>query len=161
MTRADSSIGQRTRAWWRGRPQLPVLLLFISFGRMAEIRPDTFGLLLFNLAWWQVLRGTGRTNILLAAALSGAALLFSARAAVMIVGMGLLLSLLCARKKDVATVGYLVLMAVAFGALVLLGAEIFLSESAFGLLFVSSILALAAWGFAYSWHHSRTHAGTS
>ncbi|MEO6256133.1 MAG: hypothetical protein ABIO69_04920 [Sphingomicrobium sp.] len=99
---------------------LPVLLLFISFGRMAEIRPDTFGLLLFNLAWWQVLRGTGRTNILLAAALSGAALLFSARAAVMIVGMGLLLSLLCARKKDVATVGYLVLMAVAFGALVLL-----------------------------------------
>ncbi|MBA3649905.1 MAG: SdpI family protein [Chthoniobacterales bacterium] len=48
-----------------------------------------------------------------------------------------------------------------FGALVLLGAEIFLSESAFGLLFVSSILALAAWGFAYSWHHCRTHAGTS
>ncbi len=48
-----------------------------------------------------------------------------------------------------------------FGALVLLGAEIFLSESAFGLLFVSSILALAAWGFAYSWHHCRTHARTS
>ncbi|MEO8176471.1 MAG: hypothetical protein ABI626_07410 [Sphingomicrobium sp.] len=99
---------------------LPVLLLFISLGRMAEIRPDTIGLLLFNLAWWQVLRGTGRTNILLAAALSGAALLFSARAAVMIVGMGLLLSLLCARKKDAVTFGYLVLMAVAFGAIVLL-----------------------------------------
>lgn len=48
-----------------------------------------------------------------------------------------------------------------FGALVLLGAQIFLSESAFGLLFVSSILALTTWGFAYSWHHSRTHAGKS
>lgn len=48
-----------------------------------------------------------------------------------------------------------------FGALVLLGAEIFLSESAFGRLLFGSILALAAWGFAYSWHHCRTHAGTS
>jgi hypothetical protein len=99
---------------------LPLLLLFVSLGRMAEIRPDTFGLLLFNIAWWQLLRGTERKNILLAAAFSGAALFFSARAAVMIVGMGLLCAFLCARRKDAATFAYLVLMAIGFGALVLI-----------------------------------------
>jgi hypothetical protein len=99
---------------------LPVLLVFVSFARMAEIRPDTFGLLLFNLAWWQLLRGTERKNILLAAACSGAALFFSARAAVMIVGVGMLCAFLCARKKDWRTFVYLVLMATAFGAIVAL-----------------------------------------
>ncbi|MBA2436678.1 MAG: SdpI family protein [Verrucomicrobiota bacterium] len=44
-----------------------------------------------------------------------------------------------------------------FGGLVLLLAQALLSESAFGLLFIGSILTLAAWGFIYSWHHSRTH----
>ena len=47
-----------------------------------------------------------------------------------------------------------------FGALILLIAQWFLSESAFGLLFVGSILALAAWGIFYSWHHCRTHVAT-
>ena len=47
-----------------------------------------------------------------------------------------------------------------FGALILLVAQFFLSESVFGLLFVVSILSLAAWGFVYSWHHCRTHAAT-
>lgn len=47
-----------------------------------------------------------------------------------------------------------------FGALILLLVQFFLSEQIFGLLFVVSILSLAAWGFIYSWHHSRTHDGT-
>jgi uncharacterized membrane protein len=45
-----------------------------------------------------------------------------------------------------------------FGGLILLLAQFVLSEGSCGLLFVGSILALAAWGFIYSWHHSRTHA---
>lgn len=98
----------------------PFLLLFISFGRMAEIRPDTVGLLLFNIAWWQLLRGTGRKNILLAAAFSAAALFFSARAAVMIVGMGLVCLLLCARRKDMRTLSLLAAMGVGLAAIVLL-----------------------------------------
>jgi uncharacterized membrane protein len=44
-----------------------------------------------------------------------------------------------------------------FGGLVLLVAQLFLSQSFFGALFVGSILALAAWGMVYSWHHCRTH----
>jgi uncharacterized membrane protein len=44
-----------------------------------------------------------------------------------------------------------------FGALVLLLVQFFLSQSTFGVLFVGAILALAAWGIFYSWHHSRTH----
>ncbi len=99
---------------------LPLLLLFVTAGRMAEIRPDTFGLLLFNFGWWWLLRGTGRANMLLAAACSGAALFFSARAAVMIVAMGVLLIYLCARNKDSRTFGYLVLLAVGFAAIVAL-----------------------------------------
>ena len=99
---------------------LPLLFVFVTAGRMAEIRPDTFGLLLFNFGWWWVLRGTGRTNILLAAACSGAALFFSARAAVMIVGMAVMLIYLCVRKKDSRTFGYLVLLALGFGAIVAL-----------------------------------------
>ena len=47
-----------------------------------------------------------------------------------------------------------------FGALILLVAQWLLSERSFGLLFVGSILSLAAWGILYSWHHSRTHAAT-
>ena len=47
-----------------------------------------------------------------------------------------------------------------FGGLILLLAQFVLSEGSFGLLFVGSILVLAAWGFIYSWHHSRTHAAT-
>lgn len=99
---------------------LPLLLLFTGFGRMAEIRPDTIGLLLFNIAWWQLLRGTGRGNILLAALFSAAALAFSARAAVMIVGMGLVCLLLCARRKDWRTLALLALMAVGLAAMLLL-----------------------------------------
>lgn len=99
---------------------LPLLLVFVTFGRMVEIRPDTFGLLLFNTGWWWLLRGTQRTNILLAAAFSGAALFFSARAAVMIVGMALLCAWLCGRRRDVKTFGYLVLLAVGFVTIVAL-----------------------------------------
>jgi uncharacterized membrane protein len=47
-----------------------------------------------------------------------------------------------------------------FGALLLLVAEFFLSQSAFGFLFVTLILLLVAWAFLYSWHHFRTHGAT-
>jgi VIT1/CCC1 family predicted Fe2+/Mn2+ transporter len=47
-----------------------------------------------------------------------------------------------------------------FGALILVVAQVFVSERISGLLFVISILSLAAWGFVYSWHHCRTHVAT-
>ncbi|MGB8340198.1 MAG: SdpI family protein [Chthoniobacterales bacterium] len=47
-----------------------------------------------------------------------------------------------------------------FGGLILFVAQIFLSERIFGIIFVASILLLAAWGFVYSWHHYRTHVAT-
>ena len=47
-----------------------------------------------------------------------------------------------------------------FGALILLFAQLFLSERICNLFFVVSILSLAAWGFVYSWHHCRTHVAT-
>ncbi len=47
-----------------------------------------------------------------------------------------------------------------FGGLILLIAQLFLSEGIFGWLFVVSILSLVAWGFVYSWHHSQTHVAT-
>jgi len=115
---------------------LPLLLLFVTCGRMAEIRPDTFGLLLFNFGWWWLLRGTGRTNILLAAAFSGAALFFSARAAVMIVGTGVLLIYLCVRNRDSRTFGHLVLLAVGFAAIVALA---YASDPATFVLMVTSV----------------------
>jgi uncharacterized membrane protein len=43
-----------------------------------------------------------------------------------------------------------------FGGLILLVAQFFLTESIFGILFLGSVLALAAWSFVYSWHYSRT-----
>ena len=47
-----------------------------------------------------------------------------------------------------------------FGALLLLLAELFLNESAFGILLATLILLLVAWAFLYSWHHFRTHGAT-
>ena len=47
-----------------------------------------------------------------------------------------------------------------FGGLILFVTQIFLSERIFGIIFVASILLLAAWGFVYSWHHYRTHVAT-
>ncbi|MBA3544311.1 MAG: SdpI family protein [Chthoniobacterales bacterium] len=45
-----------------------------------------------------------------------------------------------------------------FGGLILLGAQFFLSQETFGLLFTISISLLVVWVIFYSWHHSRTHA---
>jgi hypothetical protein len=56
---------------------------------MTEIRPDTVGLLLFNFAWLMLVKG--RPNLYAAAALSALAVLFSARAAIMMLGMTILL----------------------------------------------------------------------
>jgi uncharacterized membrane protein len=47
-----------------------------------------------------------------------------------------------------------------FGALLLLAAEFFLSQSAFVFLFATLILSLVTWSFLYSWHHFRTHGAT-
>lgn len=99
---------------------LPFLLLFLIFARMTEIRPDTVGLLLFNAGWWSLLRGSERRHILVGAALAGLALLFSARAAVMIVGMAALCAFLCWRAKDAGTFARLVALALGFGAIVLI-----------------------------------------
>jgi len=63
------------------------MFLFLVFGRMTEIRPDTFRLLLFNAAWFALLMR--RLNV--AALLCGLSLLFSARAAVMAIPMSFLL----------------------------------------------------------------------
>jgi uncharacterized membrane protein len=47
-----------------------------------------------------------------------------------------------------------------FGSLLLLLLQFFVSESTFGILFVSSTALLVAWGFWYSWHHFRTHSAS-
>ncbi len=44
-----------------------------------------------------------------------------------------------------------------FGSLLLLVLQFFLSTSAFGYLFLWSIMLLVVWAFLYSWHYSRTH----
>ena len=47
-----------------------------------------------------------------------------------------------------------------FGSLLLLALQFFLGVSAFGYLFLWSIMLLVVWAFLYSWHHSRTHVKT-
>jgi hypothetical protein len=97
---------------------LPFLFLFLAFGRMTEIRPDTIGLLLFNAGWWLLLKDHSRRNILIAALLAGAALTFSARAAIMAVGMGLLMTWLCTVRRDWTTLKLLVAIGIAFFGLI-------------------------------------------
>jgi hypothetical protein len=63
-----------------------VLAAFIAFARMSEIRPDTFGLLLMNGAWFLLVKKPKRFG--LATILAVASLLFSARAAVCLAGFG-------------------------------------------------------------------------
>lgn len=98
---------------------LPFLLLFLIFGRMTEIRTDTAGLLLFNLGWWLLLRGTERRTMLLAGLCSGLALFFSARAAVMILGFALVATAICVRRRDLGTWIRLALVALGLAAVVL------------------------------------------
>ena len=97
---------------------LPFLFLFIVFGRMSEIRPDTAGLLLFNAGWWLLLKDKSRRNILVAALLAGLALTFSARAAVMAVGMAALMTWLCWQRRDWRTLRLLVGMGIGFFLLI-------------------------------------------
>ena len=47
-----------------------------------------------------------------------------------------------------------------FGSILLLLLQFFLSQDAFGFLFLGSCLALVVWAFVYSWHHSRSHAAS-
>jgi hypothetical protein len=102
------------------RPVLwPFLFAFLVFGRMTEIRPDTIGLLLFNFAWLMLLKG--RPNLYAAAALSALALLFSARAAIMMIGMIILLLWLARTDRRVilrlVSMGMAYLLVVAMVAL--------------------------------------------
>ena len=96
---------------------LPFLFLFLVFGRMTEVRPDTFGLLLFNAAWFALLKGLSRRHMLVAGLLVGLALCFSARAAVMAVGMAVLLAGVCMGRRDQRTLVMLAGMGTAFFAL--------------------------------------------
>ena len=43
-----------------------------------------------------------------------------------------------------------------FGSVLLLVMQFFVSESAFSILFITSVLLLVAWAFGYSWHHFHT-----
>ena len=95
---------------------LPFLLAFLVWGRMAEIRPDTFGLLLFNFGWWWLLKGGERRHILLAALFSGLAVCFSARAAVMGVGMAAACAWLCLSRRDGGTFVRLALLGLGFAS---------------------------------------------
>jgi len=65
--------------------QWPFVLIFVTLARMSEIRPDTFGLLLMNGAWFLLIR----RRPLAAAIVGGLSLLFSARAAIVIIGFGI------------------------------------------------------------------------
>ncbi|HET7710012.1 MAG TPA: hypothetical protein VFK50_10875 [Sphingomicrobium sp.] len=109
---------------------LPVLLLFLVFARMTEIRPDTAGLLLFNTAWWLLLTDTSRRNLLVAALLAGLALTFTARAPVMAIGMGTLMLALCAMRRDHRTPILLTAIGIAF--LGLLALAFFAAPDRFG-----------------------------
>jgi hypothetical protein len=100
---------------------LPFLFVFLVFGRMTEVRPDTVGLLLFNAAWWLLLKESSRRNILIAAILVGLSLTFSARAAVMAVGTGLLMIWLCHERRDYRTLGMLAAIGAAFFGLIGIG----------------------------------------
>ena len=91
----------------------PLLLAFLSLGRMIEVRPDTFGLFLFNVAWAILLTGVTRPKILVAAGVAAASALFSARAPIMLVGLGALCLYLVLARRDYRTLLYLVLMAAA------------------------------------------------
>ena len=109
---------------------LPFLFLFLVFGRMTEVRPDTVGLLLFNAAWWLLLKESSRRNILIVAILVGLSLTLSARAAVMAVGTGLLMIWLCRTRHDVRTINMLLAMAAAFFGLI--GLAFLLAPNAVG-----------------------------
>lgn len=88
------------------RPLLwPFVFMFLIFARMAEIRPDTFGLLLMNAGWFALFK----RRTVLGAVLAGLSLFFSARAAV--VGVGF--ALVCLYASDKAQVRKLMLLAIA------------------------------------------------
>lgn len=91
----------------------PLILSFLTLGRMIEVRPDTFGLFLFNAAWAILLTGATRPKILAAAAVASASALFSARAPIMLVGLGLLCLYLVLARRDYIALLYLTLMGVA------------------------------------------------
>lgn len=108
----------RSAAAQTGRPGLvaavALMLLFVAVARMVEVRTDTFGLLLVNAAWALVLVAASRRRMLLAAALAGFAILFSARAAVMGAVLGACLLVLAARARDGASLRGLVAVAAGF-----------------------------------------------
>lgn len=80
---------------------VPFLLLFLSFGRMTEIRSDSFGLILMAGAWTSLLvERRGRWNILFAILLAAMAAAFSARGVLMAFGLVLAIGAGLAVDRD-------------------------------------------------------------
>jgi hypothetical protein len=85
-----------------------LVVMFLLLGRMTEIRSDTAGLLLFNTGWWMLLWAQSRASgtaerswgTTAAAAIAAASILFSARAAVMMVAFAIVWIVLVAQAKD-------------------------------------------------------------
>lgn len=98
---------------------LPFLLSFIALGRASEIRTDTIGLLLFNAGWWILIAGGFREKWALAALVSGFALLFSARAAVMAPAMAIACFALVVRQRGLGSLKWMVAAGAVMPALIL------------------------------------------
>lgn len=98
---------------------LPLLLSFIVLGRASEIRADTFGLLLFNAGWWILIVGRLREKAALAALVSGLALFFSARAAVMAPGIAIACLVPIIRQRSFGSLKWVVAAGGAIIALIL------------------------------------------
>lgn len=92
------------------------VLAFVVLARMVELRSDTLGLLLMNIAWTIVLGGRTAVRSAAAAALAGLAILFAPRAAAMAGILGLTLLLLALRARDRASVRALLCVAGGFAA---------------------------------------------
>lgn len=115
---------------------LPFLLSFIALGRASEIRADTFGLLLFNAGWWILIAGRFREKAALAALVSGLALLFSARAAVMAPAMAIACFVLVVRQRSFGTLKWVAAAGAALATLIL---AIYLSGPAYFELMIRSV----------------------
>lgn len=98
----------------------PILLLFLIYARMLDLRPDTVGLLLFNLGVSTMLAPYDRRRLVLGAFVASLSLLFSARAAVMIGFLALALGAVVWRRRDYRTLGALACIAAAEATLLLL-----------------------------------------
>lgn len=98
---------------------MPFLLSFIALGRASEIRADTIGLLLFNAGWWILIASRFRERAALAALVSGLALLFSARGAVMAPAMAIACFALVVRQRSFGSLKWVIAAGAAMASLIL------------------------------------------